>query len=334
MKVVKLPENLFFGVGVTTSIFIFLAGVPQSNKRFYAVNIVEDGLVTVKNKGRHDVYGKWPEIEDYWVDAIERCDDSVYSTGQWHSVDECLSWQLPVAPFELSEDELSRVVMDYELFQRHVDNRQLRESLGELVIYHSRVSKVDNAVHFEVPRDRGSKIDVSSWVEFRIGELFDISRPVARSAMNYVDGDVPFVASGNYNNGVIAYVEPKFNEVADEGNCITVSPLDGSAFYQPCDFLGRGGAGSAILMLRNSHLNVNVGLFVVAVVRNSLTHFNYADQLNQDSIADQVIMLPVSSDGIPDWAYMEKVVTRVRESQTEKIDVFDSLGIYSSTYSM
>lgn len=329
LRVVKMPENLFFGVGVTTSIFVFLAGVPQSNKKFYAVNIVEDGLVTVKNKGRHDVYGKWPEIENYWIDAIERCDDSVYSTGQWHSVDECLSWQLPVAPFELSEGELSRVVMDYELFQRNVDNRQLRESLGELVIYHSCVSKTYDAVHFEVRRDRESKIDVSSWGEFRIGDLFGISRPVARSAMNYVDGDVPFVASGNYNNGVITYVEPKFNEVADEGNCITVSPLDGSAFYQPSDFLGRGGAGSAILMLRNSHLNVNVGLFVVAVVRNSLTHFNYADQLNQDSIAEQVIMLPTALDGRPDWDRMEEMVKCVRERQVERIDVFDHLGIFS-----
>lgn len=32
-KVIKLPEDLFFGVGITTSIFIFEAGVPQNEKR-------------------------------------------------------------------------------------------------------------------------------------------------------------------------------------------------------------------------------------------------------------------------------------------------------------
>jgi len=100
-KVIKMPENLFFGVGVTTSIFIFEAGIPQDDKKFYAVNIEEDGLVTVKNKGRHDVYGKWPELEDYWVDAIERNDDSEYGTGQWNDPAECLSWQAPIKPFEL-----------------------------------------------------------------------------------------------------------------------------------------------------------------------------------------------------------------------------------------
>ena len=48
-KVMKLPEDLFFGVGVTTSIFIFEAGVPQDGKEFFACYMESDGLGTVKN---------------------------------------------------------------------------------------------------------------------------------------------------------------------------------------------------------------------------------------------------------------------------------------------
>ena len=44
-------------------------------------------------------------------------------------------------------------------------------------------------------------------------------------------------------------------EILDKGNCITVSPVDGSAFYQEKDFLGRGGAGSSIILLYNENLN-------------------------------------------------------------------------------
>ena len=36
-KVIKLPEDLFFNVGVTTSIFVFEAGVPQDSKEFFKV---------------------------------------------------------------------------------------------------------------------------------------------------------------------------------------------------------------------------------------------------------------------------------------------------------
>lgn len=71
-KVIKLPEDLFFGVGITTSIFVFEAGIGQDGKEFFACYMESDGLVTVKNKGRHDVYGKWAAIEAYWVDVVEK----------------------------------------------------------------------------------------------------------------------------------------------------------------------------------------------------------------------------------------------------------------------
>ena len=57
-KVMKFPEDLFLGVGVTTSLFIFEAGKPQNGQEIFACYMKDDGLVTVKNKGRHDVYGK------------------------------------------------------------------------------------------------------------------------------------------------------------------------------------------------------------------------------------------------------------------------------------
>lgn len=54
----------------------------------------------------------------------------------------------------------------------------------------------------------------------------------------------------------------------DKGNCITVSPVDGSAFYQETDFLGRGGAGSSILMLYNADINKYSGLFLSSTTNN------------------------------------------------------------------
>lgn len=152
LKVVKLPENLFFGVGVTTSIFVFEAGKPQESKKFFAVNIAEDGLVTVKNKGRHDVHDRWPAIEDYWVDAIERCDDSVHGTGQWIDTAEHLSWQAPMKPFVLTEADLARTAMDYVMFQRGVDAKTIRETLGRLSTYSASVTETDDSVVLEVSK--------------------------------------------------------------------------------------------------------------------------------------------------------------------------------------
>lgn len=32
--IVKLPENTFFGIGITASVFVFEAGVPKTGKRY------------------------------------------------------------------------------------------------------------------------------------------------------------------------------------------------------------------------------------------------------------------------------------------------------------
>lgn len=89
------------------------------------------------------------------------------------------------------------------------------------------------------------KVDTREWGEFRVGELFDIKHPAARSEKKYCEGEINYVSSGAFNNGVANKLMPLPNELLDRGGCITVSPLDGSSFYQEEDFLGRGGSGAS-----------------------------------------------------------------------------------------
>lgn len=179
------------------------------------------------------------------------------------------------------------------------------------------LSQTDNRKH---------KVNISEWKEFVIGDLFEIGRPIARSQAKYTEGNVPFVASGNYNNGIVKWCMPKEDEALDLGNCITVSPLDGSAFYQKENFLGRGGAGSAILMLRNDELTELSGLFIASVIRNALTKYSYSDQLNSQTIADEIIWLPiVKNTEKPDYTYMEKYMQNTMNIAKNVIEKFESL---------
>lgn len=149
-------------------------------------------------------------------------------------------------------------------------------------------------------------LDEKEWKEFRIGELFEVSRPKARNKDDYDMGDIPFVASGAMNNGVMKCCKTCEGEQLDAGNCITVSPVDGSSFYQPMDFLGRGGAGSSILMLRNNDLNLFRGEFMARMIQQTCSKYNYGHMGNKDSIKRERVMFPIDEDGKPDYAYMEQ----------------------------
>lgn len=159
-------------------------------------------------------------------------------------------------------------------------------------------------------------MDTREWREFRVGELFDIKRPAARSKKKYCEGEINYVSSGAFNNGVANKLMPLPNELLDRGGCITVSPLDGSSFYQEEDFLGRGGSGASILILYNSHLNRNNALFICSVIRSSANGFGYTDLLNGENLKSLTIKLPMDKTGQPDWAYMEEYMRKV-ERKTE-----------------
>ena len=149
-------------------------------------------------------------------------------------------------------------------------------------------------------------LDEKEWDEFFIGDLFEVSRPKSRNKDDYDFGNTPFVASGALNNGVMKCCDAKQDEQLDAGNCITVSPVDGSTFYQPMDFLGRGGAGSSILMLRSDSLNLYLGQFIARTVRQTCSKYTYGHMGNKDSIKRERIMLPIDDSGKPDYEYMEQ----------------------------
>ena len=162
-------------------------------------------------------------------------------------------------------------------------------------------------------------IDVRKWGEFRVGDLFDISRPIARSTQKYEKGNIAFVASGCFNNGVVDYLKPKDEKDYDEGNCLTISPVDGYTFYQKDRFLGRGGAGSSIIILRNDMLNELRGQYLSTVIRFAGKAWNYANMSNKAKLADTIINLPITSTGEPDWQYMESYMKSVMNNSEQTI---------------
>lgn len=145
-KIIKLPEQLFFGVGVTTSIFVFKAGEPQNNEEIFGCYIEDDGHETVKNQGRHDVKNKWQAIEDYWIDSINKLRDEKYNTVQWIKPSKHLSYQMPEKPFEIFEEDFRKTAMDYLMFEYGIDVKEFGEKLLNSAMYSSDVKEKNNQI--------------------------------------------------------------------------------------------------------------------------------------------------------------------------------------------
>lgn len=149
-KIIKLPEPLFFGVGVTTSIFVFKTGQPQNGQEIFGCYIEDDGLETVKNEGRQDIKHKWKAIEDYWIDSIRKLRDTEHNTAQWINPKEHLSYQMPEKPFEISEEDFKKTAMDYICFKNGINTKEFGDKLLNAVLYGSEVTSDNTGVNIKI----------------------------------------------------------------------------------------------------------------------------------------------------------------------------------------
>ena len=153
-QIIKLPENLFFGVSTTPSIFVFKAGIPQDNQDIFGCYIEDDGLETVKNEGRQDIKHRWKDIENYWIDSISKRRDIQYHTDQWINPEEHLSYQMPEKPFEISEEDFRKTAMDYLCFKNGIDTKELGEKLLNAALYGSSVSADNDGINIRIGGER------------------------------------------------------------------------------------------------------------------------------------------------------------------------------------
>ena len=147
-KIIKLPEPLFFGIGITTSVFVFKAGEPQDRKEIFGCYMEDDGLETVKNQGRHDIRNKWQANEDYWVDCANKLRDAKYHTDQWIDPTKHLSYQMPEIPFEITEEDFRKTAMDYLCFKKRIDTKEFEEKILNATLYSDEVHPEQKQIEF------------------------------------------------------------------------------------------------------------------------------------------------------------------------------------------
>ena len=187
---------------------------------------------------------------------------------------------------------------DYDFMEKFIKQKEEKKKKTYLSYANERLKEL---TYKEIP-----SLDDKEWKEFFVSDIFNVMRPKSRSEKTYLKGNIHFVASGNFNNGVIRLCKATSNDVLDKKNCISVSPIDGSSFYQRENFLGRGGAGSSILLLYNDNMNEYSGLFLSKLIKQTCSKYNYGKMGNQNNIKREKIILPINSKNGPDYEYMEQ----------------------------
>ncbi len=161
------------------------------------------------------------------------------------------------------------------------------------------------------------KIDTSGWKEFRVGDLFAAERGKVKNIQPLCPGETPIIAAGAYNQGIAGMYEI---DSAYE-NRITISCNGagcGSTFYHPYKFNVNG---DAITLLEKNSMSDKAKSFIACILNGAFTRkYSYEEKCSPQKALDEIVRLPSTPDGVPDWAYMESYManleTKVAESLT------------------
>lgn len=148
-------------------------------------------------------------------------------------------------------------------------------------------------------------MDTSTWKWFRYDEIFDIRKGKRLTKENMTEGSIRYIGAIDSNNGLSAYIGN--DSQLHQGNTISVS-YNGSigfAFYQEKEFWATDDVN--VLYPRFS-LNRYIAMFLCHLIEREQYRFCYGRKWDLEAMNKSKIKLPVTSEGTPDWKYMEDFV--------------------------
>ena len=162
-------------------------------------------------------------------------------------------------------------------------------------------------------------IDIKNWKEFCLGDLFDIKKGTGFGLKNLPEGSTPLISATTKNNSIVAYtdVEPIF-----PSNTITVTTDGAGMGYATVQTEAFDIASNAVALIpKNNNVGLYAKFFICSVIRQYANRFSYKDKMNRGQLLQLLIKLPVTSDGQPDWDYMEFYMKKVMEETEEYIRI-------------
>lgn len=149
------------------------------------------------------------------------------------------------------------------------------------------------------------QLNTQKWKWFKYTDLFSISgsrtTPV-EELESYGKGEYPYVTTQAVNNGIEGY----YNYWTEKGGVLTVdSAVLGFCSYQEKNF---SASDHVEILTPLFEMNRNVALFLTTLINKEQYRYSYGRKCSQIKLRNARIKLPVTTEGTPDWQFMEDYI--------------------------
>lgn len=152
----------------------------------------------------------------------------------------------------------------------------------------------------------------SNWEYFDlIGKdgLFEIDHGKRLKSLDRIEGDIPLITAGKYNQGIATYIAEN-NAMKLFEHCITID-MFGNSFYHSEPFY----CDDNIVTLHSKvEISDYVGMFISTVINMEQNRYSFGRQYRMTKYSkSQKVLLP-SKNGSPDYEFMENYIKTLNYS--------------------
>ncbi len=150
-------------------------------------------------------------------------------------------------------------------------------------------------------------METKEWGKFFIEDIATIKSGRDIYEAERISGDIPYISSTAQNNGIGYFVANKNSTF--EKNCLSVNRNGsvGYSFYHP--YAGLYSNDCRKLKLKNDFQFV--GYFIAHQITAQKEKYNYGYKMGTGRLKRQKIMLPITQNGQPDYAFMEQYIKNI-----------------------
>ena len=161
-------------------------------------------------------------------------------------------------------------------------------------------------------------VNTTYWKVFRVGELFDIigGKGITKNEIFEHQGALPAIQSGEENFGCIGHIDKDYclkqKYTISKGECLTVARSGSSGYvgYQASQCVV---GDSAKILEPRFEANTLRLLFIRSALMVNKAKYAYSDKVTNENYAKDIIKLPSTPDGSPDWKYMEEYMRKIEQ---------------------
>lgn len=142
---------------------------------------------------------------------------------------------------------------------------------------------------------------------FEFNQVFKYKRGRRLISQNQIPGDIAYISSTAFNNGVDNYITPPgYMEIHNNKMTLTNSGSVGYLFFHDYDFVASDHV--TVIWLRNRELTKYIAMFLKPIFEKLKYRYNFGREISNDRLIREKIYLPVDKSMNPDFAYMEEYI--------------------------